>query len=253
MTVVSFLRIIIFAVLGIGVMTSPAWFSTLGQGGRATASPGPAFSLRSDPCERYYALTFDDGPFPGHTEDLVAALRKSRASATFFNTGAHAKEHPDLVALERTIGTVAGHSFGDDTYTTLPPTVVASDIRRTMMTLGRSARLYRPPFGVSNADVRKAMKHAGLLEVMWTVNTNDSEPPYTVEKLVEAAAAVEDGGIILLHDGWPNTVAAVPAMVNDLRARGLCPGKIVATKKPQIMQDAGDYSPYRFYAKAVKP
>ena len=97
-----------------------------------------------------------------------------------------------------------------------------------MRTLGRSARLYRPPFGASNAAVRKAIKHAGLLEVMWTVDTNDSEPPYTVENLIKAAAAVEDGGIILLHDGWPNTVAAIPAMVNDLRARGLCPGKIVA-------------------------
>jgi peptidoglycan/xylan/chitin deacetylase (PgdA/CDA1 family) len=234
-------------------MTSPAWFSTLGQGGRATASAGPAFSLRTDACERYYALTFDDGPFPGHTENLVAALMKSRATATFFNTGAHAKEHPDLVALERTIGSVAGHSFGDDNYTELHPTVVASDIRRTMMTLGTSAKFYRPPFGASNTDVRKAIKHAGLLEVMWTVDTKDSEPPYTVGNLMKAAAAVDGGGIILLHDGWPNTAAAVPAIVNDLRARGLCPGKIVPTKKPQMMQDAGDYSPYRFYAKAVKP
>ena len=250
---VSFLRILICTVLGLGVMTSPAWFSTLGQGGSAIASPGPAFSLRTDPCNRYYALTFDDGPFPGHTENLVAALRKSRASATFFNTGAHAKEHPDLVALERTVGSVAGHSFGDDNYTTLHPTVVASDIRRTMRTLRPSAKFYRPPFGASNAGVRKAIKHAGLLEVMWTVDTNDSEPPYTVEKLIKAAAAVDDGGIIRLHDGWPNTAAAVPAIVNDLRARGLCPGKIVASKKPQIMQDAGDYAPYQFYAKAVKP
>jgi len=250
---VSFLRILICTVLGVGVMTSPAWFSTLGQGGRATASPGAAFSLRTDPCERYYALTFDDGPFPGHTENLVAALRKSRASATFFNTGAHAKEHPDLVALERTVGPVGGHSFGDDNYTKLHPTVVASDIRRTMMTLGPSAKFYRPPFGASNPDVRKAIKHAGLLEVMWTVDTDDSEPPYTAEKLIKAAAAVDDGGIILLHDGWPDTAAAVPAIVNDLRARGLCPGKLVATTKPQIMQDAGGYFPYRFYAKAVKP
>ena len=88
---------------------------------------------------------------------------------------------------------------------------------------------------------------------MWTVDTKDFAPPYNKERLIAATSKVKDGGIILLHDGWPSTIKAIVPIVDDLLARGLCPGKLMETDEPQIMQDAGSLLPYPFNAKAVKP
>jgi peptidoglycan/xylan/chitin deacetylase (PgdA/CDA1 family) len=250
------IKVVLCVLTGCAFMASPVFFSDIVQGQSTnTQSVFPLDKITRDyNCEAgYYALTFDDGPFPGHTENLVAMLNKYHIPATFFNTGEHAASNPKLVALERTVGPVGGHSYGHDDYTKLHPTVIASDIKRTLDVLPGS-HFFRPPFGATNADVSRAIKTAGQTETMWTVDTKDFEAPYTVERLVKKAAEVKDGGIILMHDGWPNTVRAVPEIVNDLHARGLCPGHLVKTLHDrQIMMDAGSVSPYPFNAKAVKP
>lgn len=256
MKLINRVKVVTCVFAGCAFMASPVFFSDYVQGQSTnTQSVFPLDKITRDyNCESgYYALTFDDGPFPGHTEDLVAVLKKDKIPATFFNTGQHAAENPELVALERTVGPVAGHSYGHDDYTKLHPTVIASDIKRTLAVLPNS-HFFRPPYGATNPNVRRAIKDAGQAEAMWTVDTKDFEAPYTVERLVKKAAEVKDGGIILLHDGWPNTVRAIPSIVNDLHARGLCPGHLVKTQKEtQIMMDAGSYSPYPFNVKAVKP
>jgi peptidoglycan-N-acetylglucosamine deacetylase len=236
-------------------MGSPVFFSDYVQGQSTnTQSIFPIDKItRNYTCEQgYYALTFDDGPFPQTTPKLVEVLEKNKIPATFFNLGMLAQRHPDLVSLEKRVGDVGGHSFGHDDYSKLSPFVVAKDIERTKAEIP-GIKLFRPPYGASNELVRKELRKAGLLETMWTVDTKDFEPPYTVDKLVDRASKVKAGGNILFHDGWPATIRAIPAIVNDLYARGLCPGKLVASDEPSIMMDVGSYSPYPFYVKAVKP
>ena len=257
MKLMNRVKVVLCVLAGCAFMSSPVFFSDHVQGQSTnTQSIFPLDKITRDyNCEAgYYALTFDDGPFPGHTEDLVAVLDKYNIPATFFNTGQHAFENPKLVALERTVGVVAGHSYGHDDYTKLHPTVIASDIKRTLDHLPDS-QFFRPPYGATNPTVKKAIEAAGQAEAMWTVDTKDFEAPYTVERIVKKAAEVKPGGIILMHDGWPNTVKALPTLVNDLHARGLCPGRLAKTQKnnSQIMMDAGSYSPYPFNVKAVKP
>jgi peptidoglycan/xylan/chitin deacetylase (PgdA/CDA1 family) len=249
------IKVLICVIAGCLFMTSPVFFSDYVQGQSTnTQSIFPLDKITRDyNCEQgYYALTFDDGPFPQTTPQLVDVLEKNHIPATFFNLGKQAQLYPKLIGLERTVGEVAGHSFGHDDYTKLHPTVVASDIERTKAEMP-GIKYFRPPFGASNEAVRKEIRKAGLIETMWTVDTKDFEAPYTVEKLVAASAKVKAGGNILLHDGWPNTIRAIPAIVDDLHARGLCPGKLMESDAPNIMKDAGAYSPYPFYVKAVKP
>jgi peptidoglycan/xylan/chitin deacetylase (PgdA/CDA1 family) len=256
MKLINRVKVVLCVLAGCAFMASPVFFSDKVQGQSTnTQSVFPLDKITRDyNCESgYYALTFDDGPFPGHTEDLVAVLDKYHIPATFFNVGQNADKYPKLVALEKTVGPVAGHSYGHDDYTKLHPTVIASDIKRTLDAVPGS-HFFRPPYGATNADVAKAIKAADQTEAMWTVDTKDYEAPYTVERLVDKAAEVKNKGIILMHDGWPNTVRAIPSIVNDLHARGLCPGHLAkASRDPQIMMDAGSVSPYPFYVKAVKP
>lgn len=254
-TIRNRIKVLLCVVAGCTFMASPVFFSDYVQGQATnTQSIFPLDKITRDyNCEQgYYALTFDDGPFPETTPQLIDVLEKNKIPATFFNVGKQAELHPKLMALEHEHGEVAGHSVGHDDYTKLHPTVVGQDIERTKKIMP-GIKFYRPPFGASNEAVRKEIRKAGLIETMWTVDTKDFEAPYTIEKLVQMTSKVKDGGIILMHDGWPNTIKAIPDIVDDLHARGLCPGKLGETTEPSIMKDAGAYSPYPFNAKAVKP
>src|SRR5215213_3983094 len=78
---------------------------------RANPSRAIAESVKCSPTKGYYALTFDDGPYPATTGRLVTALKEAGAVATFFDVGERAAAHPDLVELQRTAGQVANHSY----------------------------------------------------------------------------------------------------------------------------------------------
>ncbi len=170
------------------------------------------------------ALTFDDGPHPETTPALLAAL--GEAPATFFLQGTHAVDHPDLV---RAI-VAAGHTIGNHSWThprlpSLSPAARELEVARTQDLLagitGTRPRLFRPPYGDTNASVAATIAGHGLTEVLWTVDTRDWAGASAGE-IAAAAAAVEPGGIILMHDGgYASTVAAVPRILAALAARGL--------------------------------
>jgi peptidoglycan/xylan/chitin deacetylase (PgdA/CDA1 family) len=174
------------------------------------------------------ALTFDDGPCPETTPALLAAL--DGATATFFLWGERAAAHPSLV---REIA-AAGHRIGNHTWThpRLPPLAAAArdeEIRRTQDLLadltGDRPSLFRPPYGDTDAAVAETIAGHGLTEVLWTVDTRDWAGAPAGE-IVAAAERVEPGGIVLMHEGRPATVAAVPRVLAALAARGLRPGPL---------------------------
>jgi peptidoglycan/xylan/chitin deacetylase (PgdA/CDA1 family) len=181
------------------------------------------------------SLTFDDGPHPETTPALLAAL--GDAPATFFLQGAHAFEHPDLV---RAIA-AAGHAIGNHTWThpRLPGLAVPArhrEIRHTQDLLadltGTRPALFRPPYGDTNGEVAAAIAVHGLTEVLWTVDTRDWAGA-TAEEITEAAAAVEPGGIILMHDGgYAATVEAVPRILAALTTRNLTPARLGRLPSP---------------------
>ncbi|QKV72915.1 polysaccharide deacetylase family protein [Amycolatopsis sp. Hca4] len=175
------------------------------------------------------ALTFDDGPYPETTPALLAALGGTRA--TFFLWGEHAAAHPDLV---RAIA-AAGHAIGNHTWTHPQLTTLADDaardqeVRRTQDLLtrltGLRPSLFRPPYGDTDAAVASAIAHHGLTEVLWSVDTRDWAG-CTTEEIVAAAGDVQPGGVVLMHEGRPATVDAVPRILAALTERGLRPGPI---------------------------
>jgi peptidoglycan/xylan/chitin deacetylase (PgdA/CDA1 family) len=177
------------------------------------------------------ALTFDDGPHPQSTRALLVALVAWRAHATFFVCGDQAERFPDqLRALDRAGMGIGNHSF---THARLPGSGPAIDdeLERTQQTVhsltGRYPALFRPPYGETDDDVRRRAAALGMTEVLWTVDTRDWSGVST-EEIVAAAAAVQPGGVILMHDGgYRTTVEALPRILRILALRGLRPGRIV--------------------------
>ena len=108
-------------------------------------------------------------------------------------------------------------------------------------------RMFRPPFGSFNGTTLSLLRRLHMLMVLWTVDSRDWAGASTAQ-IVQAAATLRAGGIILMHDaGFQTTVAAVPQILGGLSSRGLCPGRIVFT--PVNISGAGQI----FHAIAVAP
>lgn len=176
------------------------------------------------------ALTFDDGPWPHTTEQILAILAQRRAPATFFVVGRQVQRSPQLLRRELAAGMVVGtHSYRHpQRFDRLPARRVREEIirgRRTLDPLGVRPVGFRPPGGAASATVVAAAGQLGLRTVLWTVDPTDWRPGVTADQLVRRVlAAARPGAIVLLHDGGGDrsaTVAALPAIIDGLRHLGL--------------------------------
>jgi endo-1,4-beta-xylanase len=191
----------------------------------------------------YVALTFDDGPDPESTKALLDALGTAGARATMFNLGRAARDHPALARDQRNAGMWLGnHSWTHPHLTTLSPGRIASELRRTQIVLeeltGVSPRLFRPPYGDTNAGVRSAARRLGLTEIGWDVDSRDWDGASTAQ-IVAAARTLTDGQVLLMHDRYPATIAAIPRIVAELTSRGLRPGMISPVTGRAVAPDSG--------------
>jgi peptidoglycan/xylan/chitin deacetylase (PgdA/CDA1 family) len=199
----------------------------------------------------YVGLTFDDGPTPATTEPLLRALRAANARATFFDLAGNARRHPELVRAQQRAGMwIGNHTYSHPHLTQIGALAAFQEIASAQEVLrlitGQAPVLFRQPYGETNDQVRADVASLNLLEVLWTVDSRDWAGAST-EEIVAAAATVQPGGILLMHDWAPASIDAVPQIVADLASRGLRPGRIVST--PHDVPGAGQI----FHAVAVAP
>ena len=185
-------------------------------------------------------LTFDDGPSV-HTPQILSVLAANGAPATFFVVGEHAAQFPSLVQQEH----ADGHGIGDHTWshpdlTTLSPGHVRQELESTADEIanltGTRPTLWRPPGGRFNDTVTRIASSLGLSMRLWDVNPQDFFEPGVDVIVSRVVDNVSDGDIILLHDGSPDgnedrsqTVAALPTIIDTLRARGFEFGTLSTT------------------------
>jgi peptidoglycan/xylan/chitin deacetylase (PgdA/CDA1 family) len=168
-----------------------------------------------------------------------------------FNQGNNAEAHPELVRAEvRARMWIGNHTFTHPHLTQLGEPGTFEEIASTQWVLrdltGREPTLFRPPFGETDDQVRADEARIGVLEVLWTVDSQDWNGA-TVDQIVAAAHTLQPGGIILMHDWPPNTIKAVPLIARDLAARGLCAGRIAYTAEDV------PFGSQVFHAVAVRP
>ncbi|OXM64905.1 polysaccharide deacetylase family protein [Amycolatopsis vastitatis] len=181
-------------------------------------------------CNGYVGLTFDDGPSNAHTPALLNALRQNGLRATMFNEGQYAAAYPAQVRAEVSAGMwVGNHSYTHPHLTQQSQAQVDSEISRTQQAIsaagGGTPRLFRPPYGETNATVQSVEAKYGLRQIIWDVDSGDWNNA-SVDAIVAANARLTNGQVILMHE-WPaNTLAAIPRIAQTLRNRGLCAGMI---------------------------
>lgn len=171
---------------------------------------------------RELALTFDDGPDPIYTEQLLDLLKKYDAKATFFVVGVHAKQYPELLRRMKQEGhTIGVHNYEHKTNWLMRPKTVKKHIQLTNDIIeevtGERSIYYRPPWGIMNLfDYRNVSK---LHIVLWSSLFGDWSAKLTAEKLTKRMLKkVAPGEVLLLHDCGRTLGADVDAPRNMLIA-----------------------------------
>jgi cellulose synthase/poly-beta-1,6-N-acetylglucosamine synthase-like glycosyltransferase/peptidoglycan/xylan/chitin deacetylase (PgdA/CDA1 family) len=198
--------------------------------------PGPkGLVSHQPPMGRRVALTFDDGPDPRWTPCIAAILRRLHAPATFFEVGGQIVRHADVTRMLWRDGFELGdHTFTHANLVGMPSWERNAQVGLTESALagaiGRRTRLVRPPYSATTDAVTPEQDAAwnelaqrGYRIVLSNYDTGDWSQP-GVGSIVRAALPPRGhGGIVLMHDGGgrrAETVAALPRIVQALRARG---------------------------------
>jgi len=195
------------------------------------------------------ALTFDDGPDPRYTPEVLRILRENQVNATFFIVGGQAAQHPDIIRQSWQDGNELGnHTYTHPHIALVSPLRAQLEINATQRVIesltGHGSMLFRPPFGEApDTTIAKAedmrlmgqmMRHGFIIvgmnidpkDFMDNLSADPAHPvPNTPEKIVASIEAQLTGNnhIILLHDGGGDrtrTVQALPLIIHALKGRG---------------------------------
>lgn len=187
------------------------------------------------------ALTFDDGPYRGPTEAILAALRSVGAQATFFVVGERAAAAPELIASALEQGHAVEphcHSVLHRSHLELAAGDIRADIEQALATLSAldvpPPRFWRPPDGdIKDPDSYEVAAEHGLALVTWTVQTCDWQGRLARPMLHDLRrpdrrdGALRDDSVVLMHD-MPETAKLVPMLADELHARGYSLGALPA-------------------------
>jgi peptidoglycan-N-acetylglucosamine deacetylase len=180
---------------------------------------------RGNPNIKEIALTFDDGPHKVYTRKLVEVLNSLHVPATFFLVGKQVVKYPQLVQLEVMDGyEVGNHTYDHVNLTKIPPSRVGYELDACGLAIERATgspvRFFRPPGGDVNAAVVHEATQHNYIVTLWTNDPGDYAKPGSDILLQRSLDKLQNGAIVLLHDGMPETMAVLPSLVAEGRRRG---------------------------------
>lgn len=172
----------------------------------------------------YVALTFDDGPGPYTDRYAFPMLRQAKARATWFVVGRNIANWPTLPRRELAFGTVANHTWTHPFLPGLTFDAMKSELASTQTQLerstGKQVTLFRPPYGARNATIDRESKALGMLEVLWSIDSLDSQGADWRGIIKQVLNNVRPGSIILFHENRGQTIRALKfTILPELRRR----------------------------------
>ncbi|MCI9142917.1 MAG: polysaccharide deacetylase family protein [Lachnospiraceae bacterium] len=168
------------------------------------------------------AITFDDGPHPSYTEQLLDGLKERGIHATFFVTGEHAELHPDII--ERMFN--EGHLIGNHTYSHIQLTknnreTFKEELIKTNEILkeitGEEVQYVRPPYGSWDKSFEKELN---MFPVLWTVDPLDWSSQNVGRITEKILSKTGENDIILMHDYYDTSVTAALKAIDALLEEG---------------------------------
>ena len=178
---------------------------------------------RENPSSKVVYLTFDDGPIPECTPQLLDILKQYGVKATFFMVAENAERYPELLARVRNEGHVVGnHTYHHmrgckyDTQTYVRDALRGAEVLQTT--------LFRPPHGRMRNTQKKALINQGYTIYLWDVLTHDYNPHYSVDKMLAVVKRyTRNGSILVMHDSLKSKdrmLEALPQIIEWLQSNG---------------------------------
>lgn len=195
-----------------------------------------AFSIRSrffvsafckgDPGSNQVAISFDDGPDPIRTPQILQILEGFRCKASFFLIGKRVEGNEEVVRDIHAAGhTIGNHSFShSNRFPFYTSGRISRELRDTNQLIeritGTKVSYFRPPFGVTNPRIRNGLKNSGLTVVGWSIRSFDTRGA-AAEKIVRRITrSVGGGDIVLLHDTSVNILPILEQLIPRIREMG---------------------------------
>lgn len=169
------------------------------------------------------AMTFDDGPNPEFTVQVLDLLKKYDVKATFFMVGSYIERYPELAKRISEDGHYLGnHSYSHPDYSKLSDQEILSEIDQTQQIIkqvtGKECQYYRMPYGAGGKRVYQLLPN--LTSITWNTDTGDwylTEPTAIFEQIM---SQLSDDMIVLLHDTNQNSVDVLAKLLPELKERG---------------------------------
>lgn len=182
-----------------------------------------------DDGEYHVCLTFDDGPNPEYTPQILDLLKAYDAKATFFIFGRFAEVYPEIVRrIVREHHEIGNHTYSHPTLTSLDLSEVEREIfegeKAIQSAVEYRCRLFRPPYGIFSDEIVEKVQELNYEFMLWSrdMQVNDWELPGTDRMVDEIISNVKNGSVILMHDAGGNrdqtveTVAKVLPILKSL-------------------------------------
>ncbi|KYZ76886.1 polysaccharide deacetylase [Anaerosporomusa subterranea] len=172
------------------------------------------------------ALTFDDGPHPQTTPQILRVLKEKQVKTTFFVLGSNAATHPEWVKQAAQDGhEIGSHAYSHRFFNTLKTTEYEAEMDQTnqlICQLAHEPAVFRPPGGSWNDAVARAALLRGQTTILWSVDTGDWRRLPVGQVVKNTLDNVKPGSIVLMHDGQPAlpTAEAVGIIIDKLRDKG---------------------------------
>ena len=175
--------------------------------------------------EKKIAITFDDGPHQEITPKLLEILKRHELPATFFWTGENISRNKDIVKKANEQGyLIANHSYSHSPrFDLFSHRKMIAEIEATTKEIERIIQkrplLFRPPYGVTNPMLAKALQHTGLISIGWSLRSFDTvnSPEKVLKKLKKKT---KPGVIVLFHDTKENTPGIIEEYAAWLKENG---------------------------------
>ena len=185
--------------------------------------------------EKKIALTFDDGPSPVWTPQILRELKKAKVKATFFMIGHHVKKYPDIARQVALDGhQIGNHGYAHSVLVYYKPEELEEEIKYTEFvikeTTGEVTTCFRPPKAWISRKEKEKIKSMGYHVVLWSLNSKDwvtFDDKYIVRYILRN---IKSGDILLFHDSGgvfrteggnrSETVSTIPLLAEKLKERG---------------------------------
>jgi peptidoglycan-N-acetylglucosamine deacetylase len=171
--------------------------------------------------KKQVSITFDDGPSPGITPMVLDILRENNIKAAFFCIGRNVEKYPEITSRIVQEGHMVGnhswsHSFWFDLWTGKK---MASDMSKAEKAIfritGKKVKTFRPPYGVTNPMLKRALKIMGYLAIGWSIRSMDTGKDKSTEEIYNRVVKrLKPGDVILFHDTMPRTVQVLKDVIH---------------------------------------